>query len=123
MLSILALRAFNLIAHELPRVVPLAEAAPGNQPVSIAAVANLRGPGGPYIRRDGETNPANCVAQRRLMFAFARDFGALAADREDWLGLWKPCLSTRWSRRCAAIFPSGFPRFGGAARINACPAP
>ena len=99
MLCILALLAFNLTAHELPRVVPLAEAALGNQPVSITAVANPRGPGGPhdfssegdywwpnpkdpdgpYIRRDGETNPANFVAHRRLMFSFARDFGALAA--------------------------------------------
>ena len=99
MLLTLALLTFNLPAHELPRVVPLAEAALGDQPVSITAVANPRSPGGPhdfssegdywwpdpknpdgpYIRRDGETNPANFVAHRRLMFAFARDVGALAA--------------------------------------------
>lgn len=94
-----ALLAFNLPAHEIPRVVPLAEAALGIQPISITAVANPRSPGrahdfssegdywwpdpktpdGPYIRRDGETNPDNFVAHRRLLFAFARDGGALTA--------------------------------------------
>ena len=99
MLLTVALLSFNLSAHELPRVRPLAEAALGTQPVSITAVANPRSPGGPhdfssegdywwpdpahpdgpYIRRDGESNPGNFVAHRRLMFAFARDVGALAA--------------------------------------------
>ncbi len=99
MLLTFALLSFNLAAHELPRVVPLAEAAIGVQPVSITAVANPRSPGGPhdfssegdywwpdpknpdgpYIRRDGETNPANFLAHRRLTFAFARDVGALTA--------------------------------------------
>ena len=99
MLSLLAALTFNLPALKLPRVVPLAEAALGDQPVSITAVANERSPGGlhdfssegdywwpaprnlagPYIRRDGETNPDNFVAHWGLMFAFARGFGALAA--------------------------------------------
>jgi hypothetical protein len=90
---------FDLAAHERTRVVRLAEAALGVQPVSITAVVNPRSPGGPhdfssegdywwpdpgnpdgpYVRRDGETNPANFAAHRRLMFAFARDVGALAA--------------------------------------------
>lgn len=94
-----SLPAFDLSAHELPRVAPLAEAALGVQPVSITAVANPRSPGGPhdfssegdywwpdpknpdgpYTRRDGVTNPGNFVAHRRLMFAFARDVGALMA--------------------------------------------
>ena len=94
-----ALLAFNLSSHELPRVAPLAEAALGTQPVTLTAVANPRSPGGPhdfssegdywwpdpknpdgpYIRRDGETNPANFVAHRRLLFAFAREAGALMA--------------------------------------------
>lgn len=89
----------DVSAVELPRVVPLAEAALGMQPVSITAVTNPRSPGGrhdfssegdywwpdpknpdgPYIRRDGETNPDNFVAHRRLMFAVARDVGALTA--------------------------------------------
>ena len=99
MLLTLALLSFNLQAHELPRVLPLAEAALGVQPVSITAVANPRSPGGPhdfssegdywwpnpknpdgpYVRRDGETNPDNFIAHRRLLFAFAREVGALTA--------------------------------------------
>ena len=101
MLITFALLTFNLSAHEQPRVVPLAEAALGVQPVSITAVVNPRSsggprdfssegdswwpdpknPNGPYIRRDGETNPSNFVGQRRLLFAFARDVGALADCR------------------------------------------
>lgn len=99
MLLATALLGFSLSAQELPRVVSLAEAALGTQPVSVTAVANPRSPGGPhdfssegdywwpdpahpdgpYIRRDGETNPANFLAHRRLLFAFARDVGALTA--------------------------------------------
>jgi hypothetical protein len=99
MLLTLALFSFNLSAYELPRVVPLADAALGVQPISITAVVNPRSPGGvhdfssegdywwpdpkdptgPYVRRDGETNPSNFVAHRRLMFAFAREVGALTA--------------------------------------------
>ena len=99
MLCSLALLAFNLPAAELPRVHSLAAAALGAQPVTLTAVANPRSPGGPhdfssegdywwpdpkhpdgpYIRRDGETNPANFVGHRRLLFAFARDVGALTA--------------------------------------------
>ena len=99
MLLTFALFSFNLSAYELPRVVPLADAALGVQPISITAVVNPRSPGGvhdfssegdywwpdsknptgPYVRRDGETNPSNFVAHRRLMFAFARDVGALTA--------------------------------------------
>lgn len=93
------LLAFDLAAHERPRVVRQAEAALASQPVTITAVVNPRSaggphdfssegdywwpdpqhPDGPYVRRDGETNPANFVAHRRLLAAFARDAGALAA--------------------------------------------
>lgn len=96
---LVALLSFNLATHEKPRVLSLAEAALGVQPVSLTAVRNPRSPGGPhdfssegdywwpdpknpdgpYVRRDGETNPANFLGHRRLMLAFARDFGALAA--------------------------------------------
>ncbi|MBA4137931.1 MAG: alginate lyase [Opitutus sp.] len=96
---LVALLSFNLVTHEKPRVLPLAEAALGVQPVSITAVRNPRSagdahdfssegdywwpdpknPDGPYVRRDGETNPHNFLGHRRLMLAFARDFGALAA--------------------------------------------
>jgi hypothetical protein len=90
---------FDLAAFERPRVVRLAEIVLADQPVSITAVTNPRSAGGPhdfssegdywwpdpgnpegpYVRRDGETNPANFVAHRRLLLAFARDVGALAA--------------------------------------------
>lgn len=90
---------FDLAEYERPRVVQLAEAAIGDQPVSITAVTCPRSaggphdfysegdywwrdpenPDGPYIRRDGQTNPDNFVAHRRLLFAFARDVGALTA--------------------------------------------
>ncbi len=36
-------------------------------------------PAGPYISRDGLTNPDNFVAHRQLLLGFVRDFGALAA--------------------------------------------
>lgn len=96
---LVALLSFSLTAHEQPRVLPLAEAALGVQPISLTAVRNPRSaggphdfssegdywwpdpknPDGPYIRRDGETNPDNFLGHRRLLAAFARDFGALAA--------------------------------------------
>jgi hypothetical protein len=99
MITTLALLSFSLSAHESARVLPLAEAALGAQPVSIMAVVAPDSPGGPhdffsegdywwpvpgnpsapYIRRDGETNPDNFVAHRRLLFAFARDTSALLA--------------------------------------------
>lgn len=36
-------------------------------------------PGGPYIQRDGQTNPDNFVAHRQAMIRFSRVMGALAA--------------------------------------------
>lgn len=36
-------------------------------------------PEGPYIRRDGETNPANFIAHRLAMIRFSRVVGALAS--------------------------------------------
>ncbi|WP_242434604.1 alginate lyase family protein [Hymenobacter amundsenii] len=36
-------------------------------------------PGGPYVQRDGQTNPANFVAHRRAMIRFSRLIGALAS--------------------------------------------
>ena len=59
MLLAAALLTVNLTAHELPRVVPLAEAALGTQPISLTAVANPRervpktGPGGMLVRSVG----------------------------------------------------------------------
>ncbi|MFD2785255.1 alginate lyase family protein [Hymenobacter rubripertinctus] len=36
-------------------------------------------PGGPYVQRDGQTNPANFGAHRRAMIRFSRIVGALAS--------------------------------------------
>jgi len=90
---------FDLRAFERPRVVHLAEAALANEPPTITSAVNPRSAGGPndfssegdywwpnpknprgpYIRRDGLTNPENFTTHRRLMLAMARDVGALAA--------------------------------------------
>lgn len=90
---------FDLRALERPRVVHIAEAALSSAPRTLTAVTNPRSaggrhdfssegdywwpdeknPGGPYVRRDGLTNPGNFTAHRSLMFAMARDVGALAA--------------------------------------------
>ena len=99
MLGLLAVLSFQLPAHELPRVLPLAEEALRAPAPAICSVSNPRSAGGPqdfssegdywwpdpknpqgpYVRRDGETNPDNFVAHRRLLFGFARDVSALAA--------------------------------------------
>jgi hypothetical protein len=102
MLSLLALAAlssFDLAAHERPRVIQQAEAALASEPTTITAARNPKSagglhdfssegdywwpdpsnPDGPYIQRDGMTNPDNFVAHRRLLLAFGRNFGALAA--------------------------------------------
>ncbi|MDB6114136.1 MAG: Alginate lyase [Lacunisphaera sp.] len=90
---------FNLQAFERPRIVHLAEAALTAEPRSITTAVNPRSaggphdfssegdywwpdpanPDGPYIQKDGLTNPDNFVAHRQLLLGFARDFGALAA--------------------------------------------
>jgi len=95
----LLLPDFDLRTFEQPRVVHAAEAALTQAPRALTSVRNPRSaggphdfssegdywwpdpkkPDGPYIRRDGETNPANFTAHRSLMFAMARDVGALAA--------------------------------------------
>lgn len=98
-LALLALPAFDLAAHEKPRLVKQADAALSVQPKTITAARNPRSagglhdwssegdywwpdpknPDGPYIQRDGMTNPDNFVAHRQFLLAFGRDFGALAA--------------------------------------------
>lgn len=44
-----------------------------------------------------------------LRFALARDFGALAADREDWLELWKRLPSDPTVEEVRRNFPVRFP--------------
>ena len=90
---------FDLRAFGRLRIVHIAEAALATEPRSITTVTNPRSaggphdfssegdywwpdpanPGGPYISRDGLTNPDNFVAHRQLLLGFSRDFGALAA--------------------------------------------
>jgi hypothetical protein len=98
-LAVFALAGFDLAAWERPRVLPQAEAALAAPPTTIVTVRNPRSaggphdfsseadywwpdpknPNGPYIQRDGMSNPDNFVAHRRLMLAFAHDTDALAA--------------------------------------------
>lgn len=94
-----ALPAFDLAAHEAPRVTRLVGTALKKKPRTITSVVNPRSaggvhdfssegdywwpdpanPDGPYIQRDGLSNPDNFVAHRRLLIAFSRDVAALAA--------------------------------------------
>ena len=102
MLALFALTilpGFDLAASERPRVVRLAESSLVAAPKTLVTARNPRSagglhdfssegdywwpdpknPGGPYIQRDGLTNPDNFIAHRQLLLAFVRDFGALAA--------------------------------------------
>ncbi|HTQ30465.1 MAG TPA: alginate lyase family protein [Opitutaceae bacterium] len=98
-LALLLLPHFDLQAHEKARVVALADAALHHEPRTITSVINPRSPGGPhdfssegdywwpdpknpngpYIKRDGMTNPDNFTAHRELLLDFARDTDALIA--------------------------------------------
>lgn len=95
----LLLPGFDLAAHERPRLVRSAETAQAAAPATIVAVRNPRSaggphdfssegdywwpdpanPAGPYIQRDGLSNPDNFTAHRTLMLDFARHVGTLAA--------------------------------------------
>lgn len=90
---------FDLSVHEKPRVEHVASAALEAAPRSVTSAVNPRSaggphdfssegdywwpdpknPGGPFIQRDGLSNPGNFVAHRQLMMDMARDTGALAA--------------------------------------------
>lgn len=94
-----ALPAFDLVAYERPRLEKAAVAALAAEPKTIVAARNPRSagglhdfssegdywwpdpknPDGPYVQRDGLTNPDNFVAHRQLLLAFVRHFGVLAA--------------------------------------------
>jgi hypothetical protein len=91
--------SFDLHSTERSRIVALASAALAAPPRSITVALNPRSAGGPndfssegdywwpdpanqdgpYVQRDGMSNPDNFVAHRRLMIDMARDVGALAA--------------------------------------------
>ena len=98
-LAVAALTSFDLAAYERPRVVKQAELACAVEPKTVTAARNPKSagglhdfssdgdywwpdpknPDGPYLQRDGLTNPENFVAHRQFLLAFGRDFGALAA--------------------------------------------
>lgn len=93
-----ALPGFNLAQYEKPRLVHQADAVLQVQPETIVAVRNPKSaggphdfssdgdywwpdpknPDGPYIQRDGMSNPDNFVAHRQLLLKFVREFGWLA---------------------------------------------
>jgi hypothetical protein len=97
--AVLLLPHFDLKSYERARVLPAAEAALQAEPSTITSVANPRSPGGPhdfssegdywwpdpknpdgpYIRRDGQTNPDNFVGHRHLLLSFVRDVDTLMA--------------------------------------------
>lgn len=99
LLTLAVLPHFDLAAYERPRVVRLADQVVAAAPRTIVAVNNPRSaggphdfssegdywwpdpakPDGPYVQRDGMTNPDNFVAHRELLFTFARTVGKLAA--------------------------------------------
>jgi hypothetical protein len=94
-----AAERFDLVAIERPRVIPQAGRYLAAQPVTITRSSSPRSPGGkhdffsegdywwpdpknpdgPYIRRDGESNPANFAGHRRAMVRLSLIVPALAA--------------------------------------------
>lgn len=94
-----SIASFDLAAHERGRILRLAGEALSVAPATVTSARNPRSaggphdfssegdywwpdpknPDGPYIQRDGMTNPDNFVAHRRLLMDFARHTGALLA--------------------------------------------
>src|SRR5512141_1971094 len=90
---------FDLAAIERPRVLAAATKYLGEAPVTVTAAGSTRSaggkhdffsegdywwpdpknPGGPYIQRDGMTNPDNFVEHRRAMIRLSLIVPALAA--------------------------------------------
>src|SRR5436190_17981996 len=89
---------FDLAAFERARVLAAATAYLEDAPVTVTASTPPRSagglhdffsegdywwpdpknPDGPYIQRDGMTNPENFIAHRQLLLSFVRNFGYLA---------------------------------------------
>ena len=92
-------QAFNLTEVERPRIMGKASRYLSEAPVTITATSCERSqggphdfysegdywwpdpkdPAGPYIRRDGETNPENFVAHRHAMVRFSDIMGTLVS--------------------------------------------
>ena len=90
---------FDLAALERPRTLAAAEAYLGEQPVTVTASRSPRSaggahdffsegdywwpdpanPDGPYIQRDGMTNPDNFVEHRRAMIRFSEQVATLTS--------------------------------------------
>jgi Alginate lyase len=90
---------FDLASYERARLVKLADAALSVEPKTITSAVNPRSPGGPhdfssegdywwpdpknpegpYIRRDGMSNPENFIAHRQLLLDFATTVTTLEA--------------------------------------------
>ena len=87
--------AFDLAAIERPRILPAADRMLKEAPVTVTAAQSPRSagglhdffsegdywwpdpqhPDGPYIQRDGMTNPDNFVAHRQAMIRFSIHVG------------------------------------------------
>jgi hypothetical protein len=98
LLTLAVLPGFDLADFEKPRLVDHATPALKLEPQTIVAARNPRSagglhdfssegdywwpdpknPAGPYIQKDGMTNPDNFVAHRQFLLRFARNFGYLA---------------------------------------------
>lgn len=91
--------AFDLAAIERPRVLPAADRMLADAPITVTAARSPRSaggphdffsegdywwpdpanPDGPYIQRDGMTNPDNFVAHRQAMMRFSIHVGTLTS--------------------------------------------
>ena len=98
LLTLAVLPGFDLAAFERPRLVARAEAVLAEEPRTVTAARNPRSAGGehdfssegdywwpdpknphgPYVQRDGMTNPDNFVAHRQFLLRFSRQVGYLA---------------------------------------------
>ncbi|VGO12682.1 hypothetical protein PDESU_01235 [Pontiella desulfatans] len=91
--------SFDLVEIERPRILEKAEGYLSASPVTVTAAVcerseggkhdfysegdywwpNPDDPDGPYVRRDGETNPENFIAHRKAMIRFSDIMGTLTS--------------------------------------------
>jgi hypothetical protein len=120
---------FDLVAFERARVVPAADRYLREAPVTITAASSPRSaggrhdffseadywwpdpanPAGPYIQRDGMTNPGNFVEHRRAMVRLSLHVPALAAA-------WKLTGGRRYADHAARHLRAWF--VDGGTRMN-----
>lgn len=127
-----ATRDFDLAAIERPRVLAAAERYLRQAPVTITAFPpprgvdigggphdyfsqgdywwpNPRNPNGPYIQRDGQSNPNNFTAHRQALIAFSMQAAALVAA-------WRLTREARFARHAARHLRAWF--LNPATRMN-----